>query len=154
MLTLEQNDDATLLLEPEAISRLIASFVVIFPWMNAKHYLVDLSFASKEQMQQLNLDTRQKDSATDVLSFPLQDGLAAITDNPLNEVLLGSIVICPDVATEQNTPLIELAAHGILHLLGFDHETDMATWSKEERAIIDEAARHELTLSGISKGYL
>lgn len=83
-----------------------------------------------KESQQLNLQYRQKDKPTNVLSFPFEvpDGIE------LN--LLGDLVICADVvakeATEQNKSLYNhwahLVIHGCLHLLGYDHiEEEEAT---------------------------
>src|SRR5918999_2117 len=61
------------------------------------------------------LETSGIDAATDVLSFPV-DG-AAPTFGPRE---LGDVVICP----EHTVDLEEATVHGVLHLLGMDHETD------------------------------
>jgi probable rRNA maturation factor len=73
---------------------------------------------------------------TDVLSFPLDD---AVEDGGTR--VLGDVVIAPAVA-ERNNPadpdgeLRLLLVHGILHLLGYDHETDeerAEMWARQER---------------------
>ncbi|MBR5519992.1 MAG: rRNA maturation RNase YbeY [Clostridia bacterium] len=100
---------------------------------------VELLFVDGEAIQTLNRDTRKKDAVTDVLSFPAlaitpgeQPALAAeATDWQGGKIALGSIVICTDRALAQaeeygHSPLREfafLAAHSVLHLLGYDHET-------------------------------
>jgi probable rRNA maturation factor len=66
---------------------------------------------------------------TDVLSFPMDELRPGTDDAPTPPGLLGDIVVCPQVATEQarsagHSVLEEiklLTAHGLLHLLGFDH---------------------------------
>jgi probable rRNA maturation factor len=81
-----------------------------------------LMVVGPERMHALNAEHRGVDKPTDVLSFPL-DGpeLAAgwPADGPPPE--LGDVVICPDAAED---PLATLVVHGLLHLLGYDHETD------------------------------
>jgi probable rRNA maturation factor len=81
-----------------------------------------LMVVAPERMRALNAEHRGIDKATDVLSFPL-DGpdLAAgwPADGPPPE--LGDVVICPEAAED---PLPTLVVHGLLHLLGYDHETD------------------------------
>ena len=85
--------------------------------------------------QQLNLDYRGKDYATNILSFPNE--LPDIDLDPellaeLDDGYLGDLVICAEVlereATEQHKPVEQhwahLLVHGILHLQGFDHITD------------------------------
>ncbi|MGI9540411.1 MAG: rRNA maturation RNase YbeY [Miltoncostaeaceae bacterium] len=80
-----------------------------------------LMIVGAERMASVNAEHRGRASATDVLSFPL-DGLE-LADWPdgAPPPELGDIVICPDAADE---PLATLVVHGLLHLLGYDHETD------------------------------
>lgn len=97
---------------------------------------VSVTFCGKEEIQRLNSEYRNKDSVTDVLSFPmLEDG--EIDEDELAEgmaVALGDIVICAPRALEQaneyghsfERELCFLAVHSTLHLLGCDHETDKA----------------------------
>lgn len=93
---------------------------------------VSVTFCDNEYIKKLNKTYRNKDSATDVLSFPLYD-LSSDCDEPLvNEgaLELGDIVISIERAKEQakeigNTFLEEIAfltVHSTLHLLGYDHE--------------------------------
>ncbi len=72
-------------------------------------------------MAELNGRHRGRPGPTDVLSFPVDgedlDGWP--DEGPPPE--LGDIVLCPDAAQE---PLTTLLVHGLLHLLGYDHESD------------------------------
>jgi len=77
------------------------------------HLSVELVDA--ERIRELNREHRGRDEPTDVLSFPL-DG-AGPTAGPRE---LGDVVICPAHAAD----LTEAAVHGVLHLCGYDHETD------------------------------
>ena len=87
---------------------------------------ISVSFMSADEIQALNRDYRGKDAATDVLSFPVDDTLAVGPGRPL-----GDIVICMDIARRQaeeyehslERELAFLLVHGMLHLLGYDHET-------------------------------
>ena len=63
----------------------------------------------------LNREHRGRDEPTDVLAFPV-DG----ADQVAGPRELGDVVICPAHAAD----LGEAAVHGVLHLCGFDHETD------------------------------
>jgi len=68
-----------------------------------------------ERIRELNRDHRGKDVPTDVLAFPV-DGIGPIA-GPRE---LGDVAICP----EHCSNVTEAAVHGILHLCGYDHETD------------------------------
>jgi probable rRNA maturation factor len=97
---------------------------------------LSLSFVTDRAIRRLNRDFRGKDSATDVLSFPQfgPDALAAATRAAEPPVPLGDIVISVETAARQARELnIEIAArlrtlliHGMLHLLGYDHEGSAA----------------------------
>ncbi len=110
-------------------------------------FAVDLSFVSKNEIQKLNLETRNIDKVTDVLSFPTMD----IKNLPIEKdefevydfdekghVVLGSIAICLERMKEQaeefghseKRELCFLFVHGLLHILGFDHETGKAEESE------------------------
>lgn len=82
---------------------------------------VTVRFVGAEEGRRLNRDYRQKDYATNVLSFPYESGAR----------LCGDLVLCLPVvereAQEQGKPLethfAHLIVHGMLHLQGYDHET-------------------------------
>ena len=77
------------------------------------HLSVELVAAAR--IRELNREHRGRDEATDVLSFPV-DGAGPIA-GPRE---LGDVVICP----EETADLVEATVHGVLHLCGYDHETD------------------------------
>lgn len=89
-------------------------------------------FCDNEYIKKLNASFRDKDSATDVLSFPMYDfeGEDELPLNPDGSLTLGDIVISVERAAEQakeigNSTTREiafLAIHSTLHLLGYDHE--------------------------------
>ncbi|MBT1120571.1 rRNA maturation RNase YbeY [Pseudomonas nitrititolerans] len=93
--------------------------------------------------RELNRTWRQKDYATNVLSFP-----ADVPDELLDVPLLGDLVICVPVvareAAEQGKPLMahwaHLVIHGCLHLLGYDHTEDAEAEEMEdlERQLLAE----------------
>jgi probable rRNA maturation factor len=68
-----------------------------------------------ERIRALNREHRGRDSPTDVLSFPVDETGPAVEPREL-----GDVVICP----EHTEDLIEAVVHGVLHLCGYDHETD------------------------------
>ena len=76
---------------------------------------VAVHWVDAERIHELNLEHRDRDAPTDVLSFPVdEDGPVA---GPRE---LGDVVICPD----ETEDLAEAVVHGALHLAGMDHETD------------------------------
>ncbi|MDR0459815.1 MAG: rRNA maturation RNase YbeY [Coriobacteriales bacterium] len=106
---------------------------------------LSLAFVGANRMRDLNRDYRGVDKATDVLSFSSgwnEQELVPRDDQPL---VLGDIVICPEVANrisygsdmEFNEKLEVLVFHGILHLLGHDHE-------EAEQAAVMETAEDRL----------
>lgn len=107
---------------------------------------VALRIVGESEGRELNRDYRGKDYATNVLTFPL-------TDDP---VLMGDIVLCHPVvekeAQEQNKPLeahyAHLVVHGMLHLQGYDHETD------EEAEVMEALETQIVTKFGYAAPYL
>jgi probable rRNA maturation factor len=83
---------------------------------------VGLMVVGPEQMAAINGAHRAKPEPTDVLSFPV-DGPDVLEGWPEDgpEPELGDIVICPEAASD---PLETLTVHGMLHLVGYDHEVD------------------------------
>ena len=76
---------------------------------------VAIEFVGAERIAELNREHRGHEGPTDVLSFPVdEDGAAA------GERELGDVVICP----EHTEDLAETVVHGVLHLVGMDHEAD------------------------------
>jgi probable rRNA maturation factor len=84
-----------------------------------KEKRISVAFVKSDKIKEINSQYRKKESSTDVLSFSFND----------NE-FLGEIIICPEKvkqnANEFGVPfekeLVKVFIHGILHLLGFDHE--------------------------------
>ena len=122
---------------------------------------VSVTFVDNERIRELNRDYRGKDSATDVLSFPISDGdedfdMDFGTDEDgdgeadAGYAVLGDIVISVERARAQaeeyghsfERELAFLAVHSTLHLLGYDHER-----SEEEDA--DQRRRQEEILAGM-----
>jgi len=102
---------------------------------------VELSLASSEEIQQLNLEYRDLDEPTDVLSFQILSGLQEVQELPKTvSALLGSIIICPEKVETYGETLPQMVEHGLLHLLGFDHNADYAAWLAVERPIVRQLA--------------
>ena len=98
---------------------------------------IELIITDNETIQELNREYRAKDTATDVLSFPI--------DLNMPSMPLGSIVISFDFVKEKSTifkhtledELSLLFIHGLLHLLGYDHEVDSGEMRSREKNIIE-----------------
>ncbi|MCL2215953.1 MAG: rRNA maturation RNase YbeY [Defluviitaleaceae bacterium] len=92
-----------------------------------KDFALDLLFVTVEEICELNNIYRQKDAPTDVLSFPASCGDSFSACNKF----IGDIAICVEIAKSQaaeyghslERELAFLTVHGLLHLLGYDHET-------------------------------
>jgi len=96
---------------------------------------VELILTDDKEIQELNKTYRNKDKPTDVLSFPLED---------LPGMPLGSIIISVDTAKRGaqefghsiDDEITLLFIHGLLHLLGYDHEVDNGEMRAKEEEII------------------
>src|SRR5882724_7097876 len=97
--------------------------------------VVNVLVTSSTEVRHLNQRFRQKNKATDVLSFPAPEGSGRRRIR-----LAGDIAISADIASENatalgHTPAEEvkiLALHGVLHLAGFDHERDKGQMARKE----------------------
>ena len=100
---------------------------------------VELVFVRSEEMRQINKNSRNIDKTTDVLSFPL----VAVPFGD-DTALLGSVVINLDLVSQKadefshsnNDEIALLFTHGLLHILGFDHEIDNGQMREKECEII------------------
>jgi probable rRNA maturation factor len=99
--------DAAPALRPPALAALVAAGV------GEGHLAIE--FVDPDHIRELNREHRGIDKPTDVLSFPV-DGTGPIA-GPRE---LGDVVICPEYTED----VIEAVVHGVLHLCGYDHETD------------------------------
>jgi probable rRNA maturation factor len=126
-MSIELNNESTIAVDEVALQRL-AAFALAFLYVHAEAELAIL-LVDEGAMEQLHLQWMDEPGPTDVLSFPM-DELRPGTEEAITPAgLLGDIVLCPQVAIGQaetagHSMLDELqmlTAHGILHLLGFDH---------------------------------
>lgn len=89
---------------------------------------LSIAFVDDERMRELNRDWRGKDRPTDVLSFSQVEG----EEMPGEALLLGDVVVSVDTLERQaaeggwtvDEELVRLLLHGLLHLLGHDHEDE------------------------------
>lgn len=96
---------------------------------------VELSFVNSAQMQEINREQRGYDKTTDVLSFPFQ----AVLHAPLGCIVI-NLDLAEQVAAEfghsKDEEIALLFTHGLLHVLGFDHEKDDGQMRETEERII------------------
>lgn len=109
-------------------------------------------FVEPEEIKELNSRFRSLDIATDVLSFSmLEDTGEIVNPDKMYPLLLGDIIICPHIAAQQaplenhtvEQELSFLVVHGILHLLGYDHDIirDQKRMKAREKEIFEDFFR-------------
>lgn len=130
--------------------------------------MVSVAFVDKERIRELNKKYRKKDSATDVLSFPMsssQPNADGTTDYPVDPdtgfYILGDIALCIDAALAQSKSMgvslqeeiSFLVVHSMLHLLGYDHESGTANEEKmKERETMIMARLGYVSVMGHKSG--
>ena len=126
--------------------------------------MVDITIVDSDEIHRINMEQRQIDRATDVLSFPMIeyeeagkfDKIEEDEDNfepDTGEAMLGDIIICADKVREQakeygHSLLREyafLVCHSMLHLMGYDHMTP------EEEKVMFEKQEQILQMLGITR---
>lgn len=132
------------------LQSVLCSFLKKNPhFQGVKEVRFTMTLCGKTKIRSLNREYRQIDKVTDVLSFPVYDNLRPDKKprgRSLPQMDLGDLVICKEKALSQSREfeityqqeVIHLTVHGLLHLLGFDHEIS----SKEEK--IMEAFENDL----------
>ena len=127
--------------------------------------LLELLFVPEEEIRRLNREQRKIDRVTDVLSFPAMElaagapilsdehGECIESEEGEDKLFLGSVVICKERARAQAEEyghsyareLCYLAVHGVLHCLGYDHETE------EERRAMREKEESVMQKLGLKR---
>jgi probable rRNA maturation factor len=119
-----------------------------------ERFELSVSLVDTDEMADLHKHYLGEPGATDVLSFPLED------EDEDGVRLLGDVVICPAYGARQGGDLQAevrlLLVHGILHLLGHDHEEDAERaemWSRQERysGVAVDASGDERTATGAGR---
>lgn len=106
--------------------------------LNLRSDSVAIAFVTDAEIAQLNETYRKKNRPTDVLSFPAQTAKRVDKSK-----FLGDIAIAPAVARRYakkngrtlQSEICVLMLHGILHLLGYDHETDRGQMDRVEHKL-------------------
>lgn len=111
------------------------SFKAINIIPESKDKSVTIVFVSDTEIKKLNNQFRNKNSTTDVLSFPNENGEFEQNENYLGDIVI-SVPQAQKQALENNLSLDleikQLILHGILHLCGYDHETDKGEMNELE----------------------
>ena len=90
-----------------------------------------IEFADERRIAQLNREHRGRDMGTDVLSFPV-DGAEPLGESLPREI--GDVVICASLCSDVREAIV----HGVLHLVGYDHEADEGEMLALQRSILKE----------------
>ncbi|THG35173.1 rRNA maturation RNase YbeY [Glaciibacter flavus] len=126
-MSIEINNESTMQVDEVAIQRL-AVYALDALHVHSEAELA-IVLVDEGAMEQLHVQWMDEPGPTDVLSFPMDELRPGTDSEPSPAGLLGDIVLCPQVAQSQaetaghsiTDELQLLTAHGILHLLGFDH---------------------------------
>ena len=149
------NDDALVSRELTNIFSEAADICVEKEGFSAENMEISITFATKDEIRQLNKAYRNVDNHTDVLSFPLIDDFNQLEDydEDVNgeQIMLGDVVICLEKAREQaeeyghslQREIVYLFVHSLCHLLGYDHMTDE---DKAEMRKLEEEVMSALNL--------
>lgn len=111
-------------------------------FLSGKEVALEVVFVNRERIRELNREYRRKDAETDVLSFGNYADRVALRRESSEAVFLGQVFVCYDYvvdASKEDEVTLErelayIVSHGVLHLLGYDHEEEMF-------AIQDEISR-------------
>ena len=136
----EHPDTQLIINEADSISAILEEELAVLCPASASYDAaeISLSFVSPEEIRELNMDYRDTDEATDVLSFPMMDD----ESDGLPVLELGDIVICPSETARLHPELglydalCLMIAHSFLHLLGYDHDTEekqAEMWALQDR---------------------
>jgi probable rRNA maturation factor len=136
-----------------ALSNLLGVFADRFS-LPCSELSVSLSFVSPEDIKGLNARFRGLDEETDVLSFPLWEEEGRFSPPAWDDLPLGDVVVSPVYISrsagmgnmDYNSEIILVIVHGVLHLLGFDHDTEerrRGMWREQEALV-----REYLTMTG------
>ncbi len=98
---------------------------------------IELIITTNDEMRSINKEHRNIDKSTDVLSFPYED----IPMFPLGSIVISSSHVeekAKELSHKNEDELTLLYIHGLLHLLGYDHEVDSGEMRAKERELIEQ----------------
>ncbi len=96
---------------------------------------IELIITTEDEIKDINKKYRNIDKSTDVLSFPYED----MPMSPLGSIIISSGHVqskAKELGHSTDDELTLLFIHGLLHLLGFDHEVDNGEMREEEKRLI------------------
>ncbi|MFT7823358.1 MAG: rRNA maturation RNase YbeY [Sulfurimonas sp.] len=99
---------------------------------------IELLITDNDTIRKLNASYRDKDKPTDVLSFPVEQEIPGM---PLGSIVISEAFVRENASAYSHTEQDELSLlfiHGLLHLLGFDHEADNGEMRIKEQKIIEK----------------
>ncbi len=118
---------------------------------------ISIKFSDNDEVRQLNASYRGKDRPTNILSFPLvkPDLLTSLSNTDDGEILLGDLILAYGICTKEaagkdisfTDHAAHLIVHGILHLLGYDHEKEA------DALVMEDLEIQALATLGISNPY-
>jgi probable rRNA maturation factor len=140
-------DDCGTPVDYGALSNLLGAFADRFS-LPCRELSVSLSFVPPVDIRGLNARFRGLDEETDVLSFPLWEEEGLFSPPEWDDLPLGDVVVSPACVSssagmanmDYNSEIILVIVHGVLHLLGFDHDTEerrREMW-REQEALVRE----------------
>ncbi|GAA4822846.1 hypothetical protein GCM10023232_20460 [Sphingosinicella ginsenosidimutans] len=115
------------------------------------HAEVSIKFTSDAEVQALNAEWRGKDKPTNVLSFPMAEPEDLAAAPMLGDIVLARGVCEAEAADKRiavESHAAHLVVHGMLHLLGYDHET-----SEADAEEMEDIERRALATLGIADPY-
>lgn len=117
---IEHRSPQKIMVSDEDIENLVVNILDHFGLTN--RFEVEIIFVSKREINLLNKKHRNINEPTDVLSFPLNT-------SPNNDInMLGSIVLSPEIIMQRQENIKDVIKHGMLHLLGYDHDDRESAW--------------------------
>lgn len=133
------NQQRKIKIDPQDFKSFVRNSLSEIPETNGK--ILTIAFVSDKKIRELNNQYRNKDSVTDVLSF-----IYEADEFEADENYLGDITISVEQAKKQalenylnlDMEIKQLILHGILHLCGYDHETDKGEMNELELKLRDK----------------
>lgn len=141
---IENQTEKSIPLKDREIKGIISQTLKLAQWDSEEDYEVSVLFVDKDEIRGINRDYRKIDRVTDVISFSFHEGEGA----EFAGFMLGDLAICPEVVkkhsvdygTTFNAEMTFVIVHGVLHLLGFDHnkKNDREKMREMEKIVMDE----------------